>query len=390
MTHTKDHPRRGNLQAPMIVETADDAALLRRALKGVKRVAVDTESNSLHAYNPQVCLIQLSTDWEDFLIDPLKLNMEQDGAFLGTLCADPGVEVVFHAAEYDIMMLHRDFGWTFHNLFDTMIAARVLGWEKVGLGNILEERYNVRVNKKHQRADWGRRPLNGELIRYAQMDTHYLLDLRDYIDEKLIAGDHVEEAKELFDEVCRARWNGEDFDPDGFWNINNTRNFSGQEMSILRELYLFRDQRARERDVPVFKVMGDNSLVALVEEKPRIVPEVGRIRGISAWQEREYGQGIVEAIERGLTADPPKPPERNNTRPPDDVLRRYDALHTWRKERAAERGVSSEIVLSRDALWELARQAPENRMELEQVGSIGPWRADFYGDEILDVLANLE
>ena len=373
----------------MIVETAEDAALLRRALKGVRRVALDTESNSLHAYSPRVCLIQLSTDWEDFLIDPLKLDMAQDGAFLGELCADSEVEVVFHAAEYDIMMLRRDFGWTFHNLFDTMIGARVLGWEKVGLGNILEDRYGVRVNKKHQRADWGRRPLNGELIRYAQMDTHFLLDLRDFLYEELENGEHTAEARELFDEVCLARWNGDDFDPDGYWNINKTRGLSGQEMAILRELYLFRDQKARDRDVPVFKVLGDHTLVTLAQEKPHSTHEVGRIPGIGGWQEREYGRGIVEAIKRGLQAEPPQPPERNHNRPPDDVLRRYDALHTWRKERAAQRGVSSEIVVSKDTLWELARRAPETLDELAQLDSIGPWRTEFYGDEILDVLAKV-
>ena len=384
------HRRPARLQAPMIVETTEDAALLRQALKGVKRLALDTESNSLHAYTPHVCLIQISTDWEDFLVDPLKLDMAHDGAFLGDLCADPEVEIAFHAAEYDIMMLRRDFGWTFHNLFDTMIGARVLGWEKVGLGNILEERYGVRVNKKHQRADWGHRPLDSELIRYAQMDTHYLLDLRDFLYEQLANGDHVAEAKELFDEVCLARWNGDDFDPDGFWTINKTRGLSGQEMAILRELYLYRDQKARDRDVPVFKVMGDHTLVTLAQEKPRSTHEVGHIHGISGWQEREYGRGIVEAIKRGLQAEPPQPPERNHNRPPDDVLRRYDALHTWRKERAAKRGVSSEIVVSKDTLWELARQAPATLDELAKLDSIGPWRTEFYGDEILDVLARVD
>ncbi len=377
-------PSTPDLPPPVIVDSPDRARVLRDELAGVRRLAIDTEANSLHAYDPQVCLIQISTDKQDYLVDPLRLNGHID--FLGRIFADPDVEKVFHAAEYDVMILRRDFGFDFENLFDTEIAARVLGWERFGLGSILEEHYGVGIDKSHQRADWGRRPLSDGLIRYARLDTHFLLDLRDELATRLEAGGHVEEAQEMFDEVSEAVWGGEGFDPDGYWRIHEARDLSPQEMAVLRELYHYREHQARKRDVPVFKVMGKKTLVMLAQAMPRSLDELSRVRGISDYHVRHYGKGIVRLVKVGLEAEPPNRPPREGERPSDDVLHRYDALHTWRKERAARRGVSSEIVLSKDALWELARRAPRTQAELAEVECLGPWRRKTYGDEILSVI----
>jgi len=374
----------------MMVDTLDKLEALKQLLDGVPRLAVDTEANSLHAYQAHVCLIQLSTDTEDIVIDPLAFEGGRDLAFLGDIFADPGVEKVFHAAEYDVMILRRDFGWEFRNLFDTMIAARVLGWDRFGLGAILEERFGIEVDKGNQRADWGQRPLPPELIRYARMDTHYLLTLRDEFHDMLAAAGRLEEAREMFEEVSRAEWSGTGFDPEGYWRIHEARRLPPQQIAILRELYLFREKQAQARDVPVFKVMGDKTLMALARAIPRSLSELRRMRGISAVQVRRYGMGILKAIQRGLEAEPPRPPRRVDPRPDEDVQRRYDALHTWRKERGLERGVASDVIASKDALWEIAYKAPQSIEELKAIDSLGPWRTEKYGHEILKVLANVE
>jgi ribonuclease D len=139
-------------------------------------VAVDTESNSLFAYREQVCLVQFSTTQADFLVDPLALA---DLTPLAPLFADPKIEKVFHAAEYDLLCLKRDFGFSFANLFDTMLAGRILGRKEIGLGAMLEAFYGVQADKRHQRANWGQRPLPAPLLEYATLDTHYLIPLRD-------------------------------------------------------------------------------------------------------------------------------------------------------------------------------------------------------------------
>ena len=382
-------PPQSQIDRPLIIDTPASLNMLRQALQDEPRLAIDTEANSLYAYQAQVCLIQVSTDEQDYLLDPLPFDRSELD-FLGIICADPAVEKVFHAAEYDVMILRRDLGFSFANIFDTMIAARVLGWEQFGLGTILAERYGVKVNKKHQRANWGRRPLTNDLIRYAQMDTHYLLSLRDELHNDLVKGDHLEEAREMFDEVCLAEWNGLDFDPDGYWRIHHVRDLEPREIAVLRDLYLFREEQAQRKNLPVFKVMGDQTLIELAQVQPRSMKELRYKAGLSDVQARRYGNGVLDAIRRGLTADVPSRPRRNGRKADETTIQRYEALHLWRKERAMQRGVSSEVVASKDALWELARKAPQSMSDLQSLKHLGPWRVKTYGPEVIEVISKLE
>ena len=378
------------LPPPLIVDSPCQVASLQQMLQEAKRVAVDTESNSLYAYRPRVCLIQISTDDADALIDPLQLDVKAELACLQDLFADPSVEKVFHAAEYDVMGLRRDFGFSFANLFDTMTAARILGWDQFGLGTILEQRFGISLNKRHQRANWGQRPLSPVLIRYAQMDTHYLLPLRDQLFAMLEAGGHLEEARELFDELCQVEWQEAEFDPQGFWRIGGVHSLEPEGIAVLRELYLYRDEQARQRDVPPFKIMTDQILLGLAATKPRSMRQLAQVVGIGAAQVRRYGMGILEAVRRGLRASPPSPARHYSSYSDEQVVRRFEALHSWRKQRAAQRGVSSEVVMPRDALWELAQVAPRNWEQLQAIRSVGPWRLKTYGDEILRVLDSVD
>lgn len=384
----RQHPY---LPDPLLVDAPARLAVLQEVLGTASRMAVDTESNSLYAYRGRVCLIQISTDTHDFLVDPIKLKDKSSLSFLGALFADPTVEKVLHAAEYDVMMLHHDFGFRFAGIFDTMIAASVLGWQQVGLGSILAEHYGVKVDKRHQRANWGVRPLSRTLIRYAQMDTHYLLSLRDMMQIRLEVGGHVEEAREMFDAVCSARWNGSDFDPEGYRRINGARDLDRRQAAVLRELYQMREQIARQRDIPVFKVMGDQTLVDLARTPPISADEMQQSGRLTTGQVQRYGPLILKAVQAGLAADPPAAARRQNGSPPAEATaRRYDALHAWRKERAAQRGVSSEVIISRETLWELASTAPRTFEQLETLRSLGPWRIREYGDEILRIIAKAD
>ena len=144
-------------------------------LSAESRIAVDTESNSLHAYREQVCLIQFTTPLKDYVVDPLALN---DLSALGPIFSDPKIEKIFHAAEYDLICLRRDFGFKISNLFDTMHAARRMGYPYVGLDNLLAEKFQFEMDKRHQKADWAVRPLTAAQLDYARLDTHFLFALR--------------------------------------------------------------------------------------------------------------------------------------------------------------------------------------------------------------------
>ena len=375
-----------NLPKPHIIDTEDDVNALKRALTDIERIAVDTESNSLYAYQEQVCLIQITVDAGDFIVDPLRLDISGSVSFLGDVLADPNVETIFHAAEYDVMCIRRDFGFEINNLFDTMVAASILGWDRLGLGSILEDHYNVDVDKSMQRANWGKRPLTPKELHYAQIDTHYLFDLRDQLHDQLAQRGHLDEARELFDEVTDSDWGDDSFDPADFWNITGARKLNRQNAAVLRRLYIAREEIARQQDQPVFKILGDKTLVRIAKSQPRNFSELGRIRGVSGRIVDWYGNDILEAIRQGRRDPAPERPT-SSPRPEDEVLARYDALHTWRKERAKKRGVSSEIVMAKESLWALAHNPPRTMDELSAVKSIGPWRRKTYGPELLELLA---
>lgn len=380
------HPQ---LQPPVIVDDLEQLDLLRKALQGVSRLAVDTESNSLYAYRERVCLIQISTDQADFLLDPLAFSDLRSLGFLGKLFADPEIEKVFHAAEYDVMVLRRDFDFKIANIFDTSLAARILGWQEIGLGTILETHFAIHIDKRHQRANWGSRPLSQDMIRYAQLDIHYLLALRDQLYAALEAAGYLEESHELSQEITSAVWSGGQFDPDGFWRLTGARTLSPRGASVLRELYLYREELASRLNVPLFKILADAVLVEVAARLPRTAEALRRIHGMTDGQVRRYGEGILNAIMKGLAGPPLKPSFKRNGRD-DLVVRRFEILHLWRKERAIRRGVPSDIIMSKDALWELAQVAPRSHEQLSHLQYLGPWRLAKYGDEVLQVLAEFD
>lgn len=345
-------------------------------------IAIDTESNSLYAYRGQVCLIQITIREQDYILDPL---LVEDISPLGDVLKNPKIEKVFHAAEYDLVLLKRDFGFEVNNLFDTMMAARVCGQESVGLNTLLKTHFGVRSDKQHQLDDWGVRPLPEDSLLYAQMDTHYLLDLRDIQFQMLKDSGQLEEADEVFDDVTRV---GvvvpKQFDPDGYWDIGYPHHLTRKQMAVLREIYLLRDEIARELDMPTFKVLHNKALITIAKRTPQSKTQLRRVDGIASEIYHDYADAILEAIGRGEASRLPRPPQRNKLDP--DVADRYVALHAWRKERAVGRGVESNIVLAKDTLWQIAYVLPDSYETLGLIDGIGPWRMQQYGAEILDVL----
>jgi ribonuclease D len=346
-------------------------------------LGLDTESDSLYRYFHRVCLIQVSTTRADYVVDPLSLpNLTP----LGALLADPGVEKVFHAAENDILALKRGFGFEFAHIFDTMLVARILGYRRVGLAALLHDKVGVELDKHTQLTDWGRRPLTPKQLDYACLDSHYLLTLRDLLKEELVARGRWREAQEAFLTLPGTPYVAKSFDPEGFWRCREARGLSPTELAVLRELYLWRDGQARFMDRPPFKVVGDECLVRLSREQP------GRLADLhlSGWQIRHFGGAILAAIARGRVAPAPKPPNRQLNREyrlDPATVARYDRLRAWRSQRAVERGVEADVVLTNEALLAIARAVPTNLGMLEGLGAMGPWKMEEYGVDVLEVLA---
>ena len=370
-----------SLPPPVVVADPDSLQGLARALAACPIVAVDTESNSLHAYRERVCLIQFSTPEADYIVDPLALP---DLDALAPLFANGAQQKVFHAAEYDLICLRRDYHFEVTNIFDTMTAARTLGWPQVGLAAILDSHFGVQMNKKYQRADWKRRPLMQEQLDYARLDTHYLVALRDRQLQALTESGRWPEAQEEFERLASQRGDSEGAVPDplAFWRVKGARELGPAQAGVLQALFAYREREAERMDRPPFKVMGDATLMDLARTAPRRAEDV---HGLSPEQMRRHARGVLQAIEQGLRDPAPQAPavERES----DEVRDRYDRLHTWRKETARARGVESDVILPRAALRDLARRPPRTLADLAQIADFGPWRRGLYGPEILALLA---
>jgi ribonuclease D len=371
-----------SLPLPVAITTPAQLETLLEALLGQSAVAVDTESNSLYAYQEQVCLIQFSIPGVDYVVDPLA---GLDLSPLADLFADGGIQKVFHAAEYDVMCLKRDFGFHFANLFDTMWAGRILGWPQVGLGDVLKETFEVQTKKRYQRYNWGKRPVEPEALIYACIDTHYLLDLRRLQADALMEQDRWGEAREVFDQVAASEPSWQAFDPEGFWRVKGAHDLAGRELAVLRELWIWRDDEARRRDRPHFKVLSDRALLLLAQAVPRTEEDLTVVDGLKPHHVRRYGKRILHAVRRGIEAPEPRPPAAPQRRPDVEVVR-FRALRAWRKRVADERGVENDVIVGNAVLWALAKQNPRTLADLESIEGLGPWRRETYGKGILQVL----
>lgn len=371
---------------PILVtnKTAFDEMLAR--LRTQPRVAIDTEADSLYSYYEKVCLMQFSIPDDDFILDTLSFKAIEP---LGELFADPNIEMVFHACEYDVLSLKRDYSFTFTNIYDTMVAARILGWKQVGLGNILEQNFGVRLDKRFQRADWGKRPLAPELIEYARDDTYYLLRLQDLQLEQLRKVNRIPEAQAEFTRLTKVSWSEREFDPNRYGTLEGAKELDAVSLGVLRELYALREELARKQDRPPFKIMSNLALVRIARTQPRTLAELSALPGIGEWYIRRHGRDALRAIERGQQRPQPRLPKPPRGEPPlpDNASReRYAKLKEWRKQRAEARAVESDVIVSNDALIQVAKVYPQSQEEMEQIDELGEWKAKEYGQELLRVL----
>lgn len=367
-------------EATLITRNTDLKSLSQH-LASQPALAVDTESNSLYAYQEKVCLIQFSTTEADYLIDPLAIR---DLSVLGPIFADPNILKVFHAAEYDLICLHRDYGFQFASLFDTMLATRILGRATLGLGAILEAEFGESVDKRQQRANWGQRPLPQYLLDYARMDTHYLISLKERLENDLKQKGRWELALEDFKRLCKINGKLQEEDPENNHTISGGRDLQPQQYAVLLQLSAYRDQAAKQMDRPLFKVLGDKTLLAIAEACPKSSDQLKKIPGMTDGQMSRHGRAILSAVQRGLE-DPPVSPPRSH-RPDESYLARMERLRNWRKITAKGMGVESDIVLPKDLLFALAKQNPQSVEEVGEILKDVPWRMGRFGRKIVEVL----
>ena len=380
------------LPLPTLVETEAAVAALLETLENAPEFAVDTEGDSFFSYPERVCLVQITAGEKDWLVDPLT---GVDLAGLGRAFADPRKLKVFHDGEYDIASLKRDYGFQFKNLFDTRVAAAALGAQNPGLASVLQEGFGVQLDKSLQRSEWSRRPLTEKQIRYAQLDTHFLVPLMEKQRPELAARGRTMIVEGECRRLERLLPPETTFDPDEFVRLKGARDLDPMQRQALRELYILRERLSLELKRPPFKVIGNDPLVTIAAGMPKSIFSLRRINGFSHGQARRLGREVLSAIARAREAGPmaklPRLPNREGTSGfSDEEVELHERLKQWRKVAAAAMQIDSAYLVNRHVLLRVAKSRPKTIAALERTEGIEPWQVERYGEEILDVLRQFE
>lgn len=372
-----------------VIERSSDLEALAADLMKEKVVAVDTEADSFYHYFDKTCLVQIATPKNAYLVDPLALGGPAELAPLGPVMASPDVKVLFHAAEYDIFVLKRDCGFTFSNLFDTMVSAQLLGYPAVGLASLIEHHFGVRLPKDEQRSDWSRRPLSDKQLTYAASDVLYLIRLADKLERELRKAGRWEWVLEDCLALCQRKWPERDFDKLGYLRIKGARRLDSKSLAVLRELFYLRDARARDIDRPPFKVLGNRTLLEIAQERPQSMDGLGNMKGVTELILRRLGSDLLKCVEKGMKKNhgPIPRAEGSGRRRMDRRTERVvDSLKKWRTGRAHELKLDPGVLCPNAALEAIAWVKPESAADLEPVTELKPWFKREFGEEVVAAL----
>lgn len=364
-----------------VARLAEVAAILGRQ----SEIALDLEMDSLHHYQEKVCLLQVSTRLENWLIDPLACR---DLSPLAGPLGDPSVLVVMHGADYDIRSLHRDFGIEVINLFDTMIAARFLGITEFGLAALLKARFGIELDKKYQKADWSKRPLSPEMSAYAMADTSDLLPLYDQFLRELQQKGRLAWLQEECRLVCQARV----AEKEGplFLYCKGAGKLKGRSLAILEELLQLRDKQSQLLDRPPFKVLSAETLQEIAEIRPRNIAELATVKGMTPGQLNRYGAALLAAVVKGLDIPEGRLPSYPRI-PKNDLVdgakERLRSLKAWRDRKSKALGLEPGVLAPNWMLESVADVADATLVTLDDVAGMREWQKQLFGKELIEAVA---
>ena len=380
-------------ETPLImIEDAESLNTLAETLSAAKVIGIDTESDSFYSYREKVCLIQISDLHADYIVDPLRVS---DLSPLAPALADPSIVKILHGADYDVVCLKRDFDFHIRGLFDTLIAAQMLGMPRIGLADLIQRFFGHEIDKQYQRHDWSRRPLLPEHLDYARGDTHFLLALRELMTRKLKDAGRMRHMREECVLQERREWVPRPFNPDGYLRMKKSETLDDTGKRILKRLYHYRDDTAKSLNRPVFKVIPDQVLVQIAREKPTTVDALHRLFSSKSAMKRRHGSALVKAVVEG-TEDTFKIPRakqnKKKAKGPRPRLtgrsaeRALQHLKAWRNKLVASKGLTPFTVASNGTLKSIASQRPRTLEELSAVSEVRAWQVQDFGDQILKIL----
>jgi ribonuclease D len=318
-------------------------------------VAVDTEGDSLHCYFEKLCLIQIGLPEQDVLIDPLEpLDFTRFNAVLAQR------RIILHGCDFDLRMLRRGTKFAPGEVFDTYLAARLVGLKEVGLASLVKEYFEIDLPKSSQKANWARRPLTPAMIAYAINDTLYLIELAERLTEELRAKGRWEWFEESCQKAVLAAGEDREKDPERIWKITGSAALQGRELAVLRALWHWRDAEARKADRPSFQILRNEELIELAKSTGE--GEVQLPNGVHSTRRKRLTALLQEALLLP-EAEWPQRVRLTRDRPTAEQEHRMEQLKSRRDRVAEDLQLDPGVIAPRQALERIAR-------EPETVGSI--------------------
>jgi ribonuclease D len=362
----------------------DHPDLLRASeiLSREKVISVDVESDSMFHYREKVCLIQISTPEMNMLIDTLSIN---DLNPLLPVFADPEIRKIFHGADYDIRSLYRDFGVEVNSLFDTQIAARLLGIAQTGLSYSIETRFGITMEKKYQKKDWSQRPLSKEMLEYAVKDTCYLIPLAHGLEKELREKERFSWFQEECEMLTKVRPSPPRTEP-LFLKFKGAAKLDPRSLAVLDEILKLREELAVKKDVPPFKILGNTQIIEIVDKKP------SEIEGLDVLSQRQFeilGRAILMSIQAAMKIPdnklPAFPKEKRQKLDP-VAVRKINILRDWRDKQGKKLGLDPSIICTNSLIQAMSLINTCSLQELNGLNEIKKWQINLYGEEVCKLL----
>jgi len=348
-------------------------------------IGVDLEADSMFHYQEKVCLLQISTPAQNIIIDPLSV---QDLSPLAPVFADTRIRKVFHGADYDIRSLYRDFGIKVHSLFDTQVAARFLGVRETGLASLLKVRFDVLSDKKYQKKDWSQRPLPEAMLKYAVQDICYLLPLADMLERELMEKGLLFCVEEECEQLSGVRPNSSIKKP-FFLGLKGAAGLDPRSLAVLEKVLCLRDQVARHRDRPHFKVLGNKAILEIARLKPVTQTDLSEIQGLSPKLIDHMGKALIAKVKEGLRLPDeglPVYPKKARHKLKSKDASRVKALKNWRERLSEEWGVDPAVVCTNAQIQAIAIANPGEPGDMECLKEMKKWQIQLFGLDICSVL----
>ena len=370
------------------MDSAPALAALTARLEGAARITLDTEADSLHSYYEKVCLIQLSVGGESYIVDPLA-GVDLSG-FLGALAARP---LLFHGADYDLRMLRASFGFRPQgDVYDTMIAAQLLGLEEFGLAALARRLCGVTLTKAGQKADWSRRPLTRAQLAYATDDIRYLEPIADALFTELRRLGRYDWYRDACGRLVASTARERPRDPAEAWRIKGLKGFDRRQLAFVRELWRWREHEAQKADRPAFKVLGNAQLrelalwgaahpAASLAHGPKLPRNCTghRLHALEAAlrRARETPKSDWPTLSRGRRGEGGAP----------KCEREVDALMAECARIAADLGIAPSMLAPRAALEAVAHHRPQTFDDILACAPLMRWQAELLAAAILRTLS---